>query len=386
MFELPGEYAELQEEARALGREIEPIADEVDSLSSLHPRLRRALAASSLSELMFPARFGGRFEEVDPLAICVAREALMPASGNLDSLFGMQGIGTYALTRAGSDAQRAHWIPKVIAVEAIPALAITEPDAGTDLRAITTELRSAGEGLVLDGEKAFITNSPEASFATVLVREGDGYSLVLVPLDRDGVSVAELPPLIAPHVIGDIRFEGVAIEEEDRIGDRGAGFELILATLATFRVSVAGAAVGLAQAALEEAVLHTAERHQFGKPLARLGAVEERLADSWTEIEAARLLAYRAAAAAIEDPRAALGKSSMAKLYATEVCGRVVDRAVQVMGRFGLVRGSKIERYYRQARPMRVYEGASEALRPGIARELVADVQRRRVPSGAGAA
>jgi len=381
MFDLPGDYVELQTEARALARQIEPIADEVDALSSIHPELRRAFAASSLSDLMFPTRFGGRFETVDPLAICVVREALMPASGNLDSLFGMQGIGTYALTTAGSDAQREHWIPKVIAVDAIPALAITEPEAGTDVRAITTELVPDGDGMVLRGTKAFITNSPEAAFASVLAREGDDeYSMVLVPLDRDGVTVTEVAPLIAPHVLGDIRFDDVAIEEADRIGARGKGFGLILATLATFRVSVAGAAVGLAQAALEEAVLHTAGREQFGQPLARLGAVEERLADSWTEVEAARLLTYRAAAAAKDDPRAALGKSSMAKLYATEVCGRVVDRAVQVMGRFGLVQGTKIERYYRQARPMRVYEGASEALRPGIARELVADVQRRRDP------
>jgi len=380
MFDLPGPYVELQEEARALGREIEPIAAEVDALSGIHPELRRALATSSLSELMFPAAHGGRFERVDPLAICVVREALMPASGNLDSLFGLQGIGTYAMTTGGSDAQRAEWIPKVIAVEAIPALAITEPEAGTDVRSITTELRGSGDGMVLDGAKAFITNAPEAAFACVLAREGDGYSMVLVPLDREGVTVTEAPPLIAPHALGDIHFDRVAIDESDRIGAPGSGFELILATLATFRVSVAGAAVGLAQAALEEAVIHASGREQFGKPLARLGAVEERLADSWAEIEAARLLTYRAAATAIDDPRAALGKSSMAKLHATEVCGRVADRAVQVTGRFGLVQGSKIERYYRQSRPMRIYEGASEALRPGIARELVADVQRRRGP------
>lgn len=379
---------ELREEARAVAAQIEPIADEVDSLSSVHPELRRVLGASALSELMFPARWGGRFEQVDPLAICVVRETLMPASGNLDSLFGLQGIGTYAITRAGTDEQRERWIPQVLRLDAIPALAITEPEAGTDVRAIATELVAGAGGSVLRGVKAFITNAPTAAFATVLAREGDGYSLVLVPLDRDGVSVAEVAPLIAPHVLGNIAFEDVAIAEADRIGASGEGFELVLATLAMFRVSVAGAAVGLAQAALEEAVLHTSRRRQFGQPLARLGAVEERLADSWSEVEAARLLAYSAAARALADPRAALAHSSMAKLFATEVAGRVVDRSVQVMGRFGLVSGAKIERYYRQARPMRVYEGASEALRPGIARALVADVTGRQgaveLPAGAG--
>jgi acyl-CoA dehydrogenase len=378
MFDLPGAYVEIQEEARALAARVAPIADEVDALSEIDPRLVEALAASGLSALVLPAGDGGRFERVDPLAITVVREALMPASGNLDSLFALQGIGTYAITRAGSEEQRRTWLPKVLALEAIPALAITEPEAGTDVRSITTELVADGDGLVLRGAKAFITNGTQAAFACVLAREDDVYSMVLVPLDRDGVTVTPTPPIIAPHPLGDILFEDVAVEESDRIGEPGKGFDLILATLATFRVSVAGAAVGLAEAALEEAVLHTSGREQFGKPLARLGAVEERLADSWAEVEAARLLVYRAAAAAIADPRSALGQSSMAKLYATEVAGRVVDRAVQVMGRFGLVRGSKIERYYREARPMRIYEGSSEALRPGIARELVADVQRRR--------
>jgi acyl-CoA dehydrogenase len=383
MFELPGDYVALQEEARALGARVAPIANEVDALSSIDPRLVEALADSGLSALMFPARDGGRFEQVDPLAIALVREALMPASGNLDSLFGLQGIGTYAISRAGSEEQRAHWIPKVLALEAIPALAITEPEAGTDVRAITTELVAGDGGLVLRGAKAFITNAPQAAFATVLAREGDLYSLVLVPLDRAGVTVSDTAPVIAPHPLGDIVFDDVAITEADRVGAAGQGFDQILATLATFRVSVGGAAVGLAQGALEEAVLHTAGREQFGKPLARLGAVEERLADSWAEVEAARLLVYRAAADAIADPRAALGQSSRAKLFATEAAARVVDRSVQVMGRFGLVQGSKIERYYRQARPMRIYEGASEALRPGIARELVADVHRRRTAAAA---
>jgi len=151
--------------------------------------------------------------------------------------------------------------------------------------------------------------------------------------------------------------------------------DLVLATLGVFRVSVAGAAVGLAQAALEEAVRHTRTRVQFGRPLARLGPVAQMLADSWTEIEMARLLTYRAAAAAVRDSAAAVPQSSMAKLAATEAACRVVDRCVQVMGRFGLVRNTKIEKYYRQARPMRIYEGASEVLRLGIARQLTEEVK-----------
>jgi acyl-CoA dehydrogenase len=194
--------------------------------------------------------------------------------------------------------------------------------------------------------------------------------MVLVPAGTAGVSVTATPELIAPHELGEITFKDVVLPHSARLGVPGNGIDLVLATLGIFRVSVAGAAVGLAQAALEEAVRHTRVRRQFGRPLARLGPVAQLLADSWTEIEMARLLTYRAAFRAIGDPAAALPHSSMAKLAATEMASRVVDRCVQVMGRFGLIRGSKIERLYRQARPMRIYEGASEVLRLGIAREL----------------
>ncbi len=154
------------------------------------------------------------------------------------------------------------------------------------------------------------------------------------------------------------------------LGDGEDGLNLVLATLAVFRVSVAGAAVGLAEAALHEAVRHTRSREQFGKPLIRLGAVAQMLADCWTEIEMARLLTYHAAYLAGKQSIKSVNYSSMAKLGASEMASRVVDRCVQVMGRFGLMSGTKIERLYRQARPMRIYEGASEVLRQSIARTL----------------
>jgi acyl-CoA dehydrogenase len=167
----------------------------------------------------------------------------------------------------------------------------------------------------------------------------------------------------------------VALPHSARLGEAGKGLKLVLATLGVFRVSVAGAAVGLAQAAMEEAVRHTKNRVQFGRPLARLGPVAQMLADNWVEVEMARLLTYRAAYLAKENPAAALNQSSMAKLASTEMASRVVDRCVQMMGRYGLIRNSKIERLYRQARPMRIYEGASEVLRLGIARKLTEEIQ-----------
>ncbi|HEX4108954.1 MAG TPA: acyl-CoA dehydrogenase family protein [Solirubrobacteraceae bacterium] len=372
-FQLDPLYEALREEARAVAAVVEPHAAEADASSTLYPPVADALAASQLSELMVPAAYGGRFERLDPLAIAVVREVLMGTCSHLDSLFGLQGIGSYSLTVGGSEELRETWLPHVACGRALAALALTEPETGSDLRQISTELTSDGR---LRGRKAFISNGGAAAFYSILTREGDGHSMVLVPATAPGLTVLPTPEIIAPHVLGDLELDDVQVTPEWRLGEPGKGFALVLATLSIFRVSVAGAAIGLGQAALEEATRHAATREQFGQPLARLGAVAERLADSWAELEAARLLTYRAGELARADPQASLHHSSMAKLLASETAGRIVDRGVQVMGRFGLIRDSKMERLYRQARPMRIYEGASEVLRPGIARVLVDEVMR----------
>ena len=376
-FHLEESYEALKDEARIVAAEVEPFAAEADELSTVHPGVRAALERSRLWEVVVPAAHGGRFERVDPLAVAVVREVLMGTSAHLDSLFALQGVGSYAITAGGSDAQRAHWLPSVVTGRALAALGLTEPVAGSDLKSITTEIVDDGAGgLLLRGEKAFISNAGAASFYTVLARDGDGYSMVLVEADAPGLRVTPSPTVIAPHVLGDLVFDDVALPADARLGEPGRGFDLVLSTLAVFRVSVAGASVGLAQAALEEATRHAAGREQFGRPMARLGAIAEMLADSWAELEAARLLTYAAAEQAREDPLGALERCSMAKLVASETAGRVVDRAVQIMGRWGLIRDSKIERLYRQARPMRIYEGGSQVLKLGIARALVADQAR----------
>jgi acyl-CoA dehydrogenase len=374
-FSLEGKYLDIQAEARALAESIEPFAAEADESSDLHAGVLDALRRSRLSELMVPREQGGRFERVDPLAICLVREVLMGTSSHADSLFALQGIGSFAITSAGTQAQREEWLPRVARAEVLPALALTEPVAGSDLKTVTTKLETVNGRLRLSGLKSFISNAPCANFYVVFGRDDAGHSMVLVPADAPGITVTASPELIAPHVLGEVRFDGVELPMSARLGRPGQGLDLVLATLGVFRVSVAGAAVGLAQAALNEAVRHTRTRVQFGQPLARLGPVAQMLADCWVEIEMTRLLTYRSATTASADPQATLQYSSMAKLAATEAASRVVDRCVQVMGRWGLIRGSKIERLYRQARPMRIYEGASEVLRLGIARQLTQEVE-----------
>jgi acyl-CoA dehydrogenase len=374
-FELDPHYVAIQTEARELARVVEPLAQQADEMSEVHPGVLAALQQSGLSTLMVPAAYGGRFERPDPLAICLVREVLMATSSHLDSLFALQGIGSYAISVGGSDAQRAEWLPKVAGARSLAALALTEEDVGSDLKRVATELTEVDGGLRLHGSKSFISNGGAADFYVTFAKEVAGYSMVLVPASAKGVSTSPTPVIMAPHVLAEISFRNVSLPATARLGVPGRGLDLVLATLAVFRVSVAGAACGLARAALEEAVRHTRTRIQFGRPLAKLGPVAQMLADCWTELEMAQLLTYRAASFAVHDAAAALPHSSMAKLAATEAAGRIVDRCVQMMGRFGLIRNSKIERLYRQARPMRIYEGASEVLRLGIAKQLTEDVR-----------
>ncbi len=369
-FDLTDELIAVKERADALGASIAHLADEADECTTLHATVAKALADSGLARYTVPRQFGGETELIDPLLIAVVREALMYHSAHLDTLFAMQGIGSYALSIGGDEKLKQEWLPRVASLEVIAAIALTEPDAGSDLRGISTVIEPVPGGVRVRGRKSFITNGGVAGYYEVLGKEGDGYSMVFVPADTPGLTVQAGPTLIAPHILGELLFDDVVVPASHRIGEPGTAFSLALATLAVFRASVAGAATGLAQAALDEAVRHAMTREQFGKPLARLGAVSQSLARSWADVETARSITYRAAGRAGQDPLDNLDFSSMAKLVATEAAARVVDRSVQTMGRFGLIRGSKIERLYRNARPLRIYEGASEVLLDSLSRRL----------------
>tara|TARA_Y100000817_G_scaffold69743_1_gene53097 strand:+ start:4589 stop:5734 length:1146 start_codon:yes stop_codon:yes gene_type:complete len=371
IIEISSKYKSVIADSKELARSVETFAMEADESSELYQPVLDALRSSGLSSLMVPLEYGGRFESVDPLAVCLARETLMKTSSHLDSLFALQGIGSYAISVAGSESQKERWLPLVSKAEALAALALTEPKAGSDLKGIQTIAEGKGAEIILRGEKSFISNAGSASFYTTLAKEEDGYSLFLVPADSDGLETSPSPEIIAPHVLGELKFNDVVLPESARLGAPGTAFRNVLATLSVFRISVAGAALGIMEGALEEAVKHCSQREQFGRSLVKHGPVATLLADSWSDLESSRYLTYQTASLAADDPAKSLDRSSLAKLTATEAACRVVDRCVQTMGRWGLIRGSKIEKYYRQARPMRVYEGASEVLRLGIANGLV---------------
>jgi len=369
-FSFSPDELKIRERAAEVARQVRPHAHAWDEQNALTDELRAIMRDSGLARLMVPAAYGGETERLDPLAISLVREQLMAASSAADALFALQGIGSNAITTVGTEAQKAEWLPRIATMDALSAVALTEPQTGSDLRSITTTMTRDGNGYVINGAKSFISNAPYADVYAVLVREDDALSLVLVPKDSPGVSFGQTPDLIAPHVIGEVFFDGVRVTDADRLGEPGKGLEAALGTLAIFRVSVGAAAIGLAEAALAVAVKHTQERQSKGKPLARVPAVAALLADAKIDLEQARWVTYHAAWSARQDPLKAISTTSLAKVAATEAADRVTDRCVQVMGRFGLIAGSDIERYAREARPMRIYEGANEVLRLTIARDL----------------
>lgn len=368
-YGLDGRYDAIVAEARSVLDAI-PVQEREPTGSTLSPYLCKTFKQSGLSSYMVPARFGGRSEDVDPLAVCLLRETLMGTSSQMDAMFSLQGIGSYALSLAGDPRVQEEWLPRIATGDALAAMALTEPHAGSDLKSASTVIRAEGSEVVINGHKSYISHANDADVITVFGREGDGFSLVAVPVGTPRMSIVPGPALIAPHEVADVILEDVRLPADHRIGLPGQAFALVLATLTVFRASVAGSAVGLAQAALDEAVRHCGDRQQFGRPLYKLGPVAALLADSGAEVEMARLLAYRAATRARDGAPDSLDYSSMAKLATTEIACRVVDRCVQAMGRFGLEAGGRMGQIYLVARPLRIYEGASEVLRLGVARYL----------------
>jgi acyl-CoA dehydrogenase len=316
-------------------------------------------------------------KKLDSRALCLIREGLAYSSSLADLAFVMQGLGTFAISQAARDHIREFWLERAAAGKAIAAFALTEPDAGSDVAAIQTSAQLDGDAYVINGRKRFISNAGIADFYTVFARTGtreggrSALSAFVVGAKVPGFSVVERTPLMAPHPIGEIAFENCRVPAEDMIGNEGDGFGLAMETLDTFRASVGAAACGMARRALDESVRYASTRKQFGRLLVEHQLIQGKLADMSTELDAARLLVYRAAYLKDTTSARVTREASQAKLYATEAAGRIVDSAVQIHGGSGLVRGSIVERLYRDVRALRIYEGTSEIQKIVIASQLL---------------
>ncbi len=323
-----------------------------------------------------PAEYGGVSPEIDSRALCVIRETLAWHDGLADFAFAMQGLGTGAISLEGSDALKADILPRIARGELISAFALTEPDAGSDVAAMTTSARLDGDHYVLDGEKIFISNGGIADVYTVFARTGEapgtrGISAFVVFADTPGFEIVERIETLAPHPLARIRFNACRIPATNLLGKPGEGFKLAMRTLDIFRPSVAAAALGFARRALDEAVAHARTRPMFGATLADLPTAQSTLGDMATAIDAGSLLVMRTAWRRDVQKLNATKEAAMAKMTATENAQWVIDQALQMFGGRGVRAGEITERLYREIRALRIYEGATEVQKLIIGRELM---------------
>jgi acyl-CoA dehydrogenase len=310
---------------------------------------------------------GGLYESIrarDLREACLVREALAAASPLADAVFALQALGTTPLLLAGGRVA-GRWAEAALAGRAIGAFAMTEPEAGSDVASLRTAAVRSGEGWSLSGVKTLISNAGIADFYVVFAstdasRGTKGISCFVVPKDAPGLRFVRAQVMSEPHPLGEIAFEDCRVGDDHRLGGDGAGWKLGLATLDRLRATVAAAACGMAARALAEAMAHAMSRRQFGAPLAEHQLVREKLARMAIDLDAARLLTYRAAALKDGGAERVTREASSAKAFATEAAQRIVDGAVQIVGGRGVLAEHVVDRLYRAVRALRIYEGTTE--------------------------
>jgi acyl-CoA dehydrogenase len=337
-------------------------------------KLARALGEAGLLDAAV-APPGGDASAIDSRSVCLARETLAFHDGLADFAFAMQGLGSGAVAIAGSAEQRSLILPKVRSGQWLAAFALSEKEAGSDVAAMASSASRHGNGYRLDGEKTWISNGGIADVYTVFARTGEegarGLSAFLVFPGDPGFSIAERIDVMAPHPLATLRFEGCFVPADRLLGAPGEGFKIAMRTLDIFRASVAAAALGFARRAFGEALAHAKSRKMFGATLADLQLTQAALGDMATDIDAAALLTWRAAWRRDVQKLPTTAEAAMAKMTATETAQRVIDRALQMFGGRGVARGEIVESLYREIRPLRIYEGATEVQKLIVARELL---------------
>lgn len=366
---------------RAFAADLEAWADRTDAVH-LHGdhdldgdcrTILKALAEGGWLRNAVPDAAG----KLDVRTLCLTRETLARRSGLADFVFAMQGLGSGPISLFGTDSQKARWLPGVASGETIAAFALSEPEAGSDVAALSTTARRDGNGWVLNGTKTFISNGGLADRYTVFARTGEGtgargLSAFMVDADTPGFEIVERIPLMAPHPLATIRFNNCHIDGDRLLGAPGEGFRIAMATLDVFRSTVAAAALGFSRRAFDEAANRTTNRRLFGAPMSDLQLVQASIADMALKIDASALLIYRAAWLKDQGAPRVTREAAMAKLYATDEAQAVIDAAVQLFGGLGVVSGHPVERLYREIRALRIYEGASEVQKIVIARQVLA--------------
>ncbi|MEW6569105.1 MAG: acyl-CoA dehydrogenase family protein [Chloroflexota bacterium] len=358
-------------------REVRPFAAEMDARAEFNAAAVRKMAPLGLLGLNIPEEFGGA--GVDAVSAAIAIEELGWACGGTAlSIAAHNGLGCAPIALFGSTEQKQRWLPGLARGEpGLGALALTEPEAGSDLHAIRTRAEFQGDEWVIHGNKAWITNPSIASLIVTLCRTSPdptspAFSLIVVPTGAPGLHIhpPEKKMGVRASPTHALTYENVRVPRDHVLGEPGQGMRQTLQVLDGGRVGIGALAIGLAQAALEEAIRYAKERHAFGKPLAMHQAIQWMIADAATQIDAARLLVRRAAW--LKDRGQFFNKeAAVAKLFATEMAERVCRDAIQILGSYGYSSEYPVERLYRDARLMTIGEGTSEVQRMVIARRVL---------------
>lgn len=361
---------------RFVEEKCRPRENEVAETDDIPADILQEMKMLGLFGLTIPEEYGGLdLGMEDELGVCFEMGRTSPA---FRSAFGTNvGIGSQGLVMFGSDAQKSKYLPGVASGDIVTSFGLTEPEAGSDSAAVQTRAEFKGDHYVLNGRKCFITNADKASLFTVMARTdpetkgGRGVSAFLVSRDLDGLSIGKSEKKMGQQgaQIADVIFDDVKVPVEDRLGEEGEGFKVAMSVLDKGRIHISGICIGLADRLIEEMVAYASERRQFGKPLIEHQLVAAMIADSQAEYYAARSMALETARAR-DAGKKVTKEASCTKLYASEMVGRVADRAVQVFGGAGYTEDHGIARFYRDARIFRIYEGTSQIQQIVIAREL----------------
>lgn len=350
------------------------IARKYGETTDIPKEMVSAMAEAGLFEILIPEDLGG--QGFKTLRICLAREALAGIYSPADVTLAMQGLGSYPIVLAGNDIQKRKHLKKILRGQLLTTYALTEPKAGSDVNAMTSVAHKTPEGYVLNGKKRFISNGHAADILVVFAKTPSrdnprAMSAFIVAKDTKGLTVSKRLEALAPHDLVEMEFNHCVIPYENLLGNIGEGYRIAMRTLDVFRMSVGAAAVGIGQAAFEAALAYAKQRVQFGSPIARFQAIQLKLAQMATTLDASRALVYRAALLKDRGIPDVTKPASMAKMYATETAFQVVDQAVQIYGGLGLIKGQIVERLYREIRALRIYEGTSEIQQLIIANSLL---------------
>ena len=377
MEELPEEVRVMRDTIRRfVEEELDPIADQVEEEDRIPEHIVDRMRELGLFGMVIPEEYDGL--GLSMLGVTAVMEELSRANLCFRIMITTNnGIGSLGMLLSGTEEQKKTHLPRMASGERIGCFCLTEPEAGSDAAAVRTTAVRDGDSYVLSGEKIWITNADIADYFTVMATVdrslgSKGLTAFWIERETPGLRVGRVEPKMGLHgtQVAEVLFDDCRVPASAVLGREGEGFKLAMRVLDHGRLSIAASAVGAAERLLEAMVEHATTREQFGRPIAGNQAIQWMIADSATEIAAARLLVRDAAAKKDRDERITV-ECSMAKLFATEMASRVADRAVQVFGGMGYIRGNIAERYFRDLRVYRLYEGTSEIQRLVIARRLL---------------